>query len=170
MLQSVPVGCTIGYVRSSLLFYAPTGVSGLIHREPFHSGVVVTKPDSKPEPDWVEAARGGDTDALGWLYEQYSDRIYSYVYVRLGDHAEAEDVTGQVFLKMIEKIGEFKWQGAGFAAWLFKIAHNQVIDTRRKHSRQQHVPMDGTGVLLPADGANDGTDPQLYAERRDFLG
>lgn len=126
--------------------------------------------DSKSEPDWVEAARVGDIDAVGWLYEQYSNRIYSYAYVRLGDHADAEDVTGQVFLKMIEKIGEFRWRGAGFAAWLFRIAHNQVVDAQRKQSRQHHLSLDGEGILLPSDGTKDGTDPHHYAERRDFLG
>lgn len=124
---------------------------------------------TQQEREQVEAARSGDVEAIAWLYERYSDRIYSYIYVKLGDHTEAEDVTSQVFLKMVEKIGEYKWQGAGFVAWLFRIAHNQVIDTQRNHFRRQHVSLDEKGMLLPTDGTKDGTDPQEYAERRDFL-
>lgn len=126
--------------------------------------------EEKHELDWVEAARKGDAAAVGWLYEQYSHRVYSYAYVKLRDHAEAEDVAGQVFLKMVEKIGDYKWQGAGFAAWLFRIAHNQIVDTQRKQYRRYHdVSIDGAGLVLPAKGGKDGTDPQAHAEKREFL-
>lgn len=114
---------------------------------------------------WVALARNGDPEAIGSIYEYYSDRIYSYAYSKLGDPAEAEDVTQQVFLKMIEKLDGFEWQGPGFASWLFRIAHNQIIDTVRRHSRHPQVPMDVLGSLP----STDGIDPPKYAERADFL-
>ena len=116
------------------------------------------------EPDLVKQAREGDADAVGSLYELYCDRVYSYVFTRLGNATEAEDVTAQVFLKMVEKIGEFEWQGAGFAAWLFRIAHNQIIDNVRRHNRQPQAPLD----LAYAVASLDGHSPEQQAEQREF--
>ena len=121
------------------------------------------------EPDWVEAARNGDLEAVAWLYEQYSDRIYSYAFVRLGDHNDAEDVTSQVFLKMVEKIGEFRWQGAGFAAWLFRIAHNHVVDSQRRLTRHPSVPIEDERIGRLPGSSTLGSDPQRYAEHKEFL-
>src|SRR5436305_14750641 len=100
----------------------------------------VTRPDD--ERSWVESARAGDPEAIGWLYERYFDRIYKYIYLKIGDATEAEDITEQVFLKMLEAIGTFKWQGSSFASWLFRIAHNQVVDHVRRNSRHPQVPLD----------------------------
>ncbi|HKP51117.1 MAG TPA: sigma-70 family RNA polymerase sigma factor [Chloroflexia bacterium] len=120
------------------------------------------------ERSWVEKARAGDpserSDAAGWLYERYFDRIYRYVYLKLGDPTDAEDLTEQVFLKMIEAVGNFQWQGSSFASWLYRIAHNQVVDFLRQHSRRPQTPLESVGDTLPADGH----DPHEHAERRDF--
>ncbi len=121
--------------------------------------------DDKSELELVESAREGDSQAIGALYERYSSRVYSYIYLRLGNRAEAEDVTGQVFLKMLEKLPDFRWQGAGFAAWIFRIAHNQTVDALRKRSRVNEFPIEAGSDLL----ASDGTDPQRHAERSDTL-
>ena len=56
------------------------------------------------EHEAVESARGNNPEAVGWLYELYFDRLYRYVYIKLGDATEAEDLVEQVFLKMIESI------------------------------------------------------------------
>lgn len=121
--------------------------------------------DDKSELELVESAREGNSQAIGALYERYSSRVYSYIYVRVGNRAEAEDVTGQVFLKMLEKLPDFRWQGAGFAAWIFRIAHNQTVDALRKRSRVNELPIEAVSDLL----ASDGTDPQRHAERSDAL-
>ena len=90
-------------------------------------------------------ARGqqGDRDALEELYLIYFDRIYSYLHVSVGNRHDAEDLTTQTFLKMLEKIGSFKWQSAPFSAWLFRIAHNLAMDhfrSRRRWQPEEEVP------------------------------
>jgi RNA polymerase sigma-70 factor (ECF subfamily) len=84
-------------------------------------------------------ARGqqGDREALEELYLIHFDRIYSYLHVSVGNRHDAEDLTTQTFLKMLEKIGSFKWQSAPFSAWLFRIAHNLAMDHFRAHRRWQ---------------------------------
>ena len=76
----------------------------------------------------VERAQGGDRDALEELYLLHFDRIYSYLHMSVGNRHDAEDLTTQTFLKMLESIGRFQWQSAPFSAWLFRIAHNLAMD------------------------------------------
>jgi RNA polymerase sigma-70 factor, ECF subfamily len=90
-------------------------------------------------------ARGqqGDRDALEELYLIHFDRIYSYLHVSVGNRHDAEDLTTQTFLKMLEKIGSFRWQSAPFSAWLFRIAHNLAMDhfrARRRWQPEEEVP------------------------------
>jgi RNA polymerase sigma-70 factor (ECF subfamily) len=90
-------------------------------------------------------ARGqqGDREALEELYLIHFDRIYSYLHVSVGNRHDAEDLTTQTFLKMLEKIGTFKWQSAPFSAWLFRIAHNLAMDhfrSRRRWQPEEEVP------------------------------
>ncbi len=90
-------------------------------------------------------ARGqqGDRDALEELYLIHFDRIYGYLHVSVGNRHDAEDLTTQTFLKMLEKIGSFKWQSAPFSAWLFRIAHNLAMDhfrARRRWQPEEEVP------------------------------
>lgn len=125
----------------------------------------MTTEDTNELASRVELARNGDPEAIGWLYERFSDRVYSYAYLKLGDPTEAEDVAEQVFLKVIERIDRFTWQGSGFPAWLFRIAQNQVIDSLRGRSRHRQVPIEEAGELTSPESA----DPQHYAERSDFL-
>jgi RNA polymerase sigma-70 factor (ECF subfamily) len=84
-------------------------------------------------------ARGqqGDRDALEELYLIHFDRIYSYLHVSVGNRHDAEDLTTQTFLKMLEKIRSFRWQSAPFSAWLFRIAHNLAMDHFRAQRRWQ---------------------------------
>ena len=70
----------------------------------------------------------GDREALEELYLLHFDRIYSYLHLSIGDRHDAEDLTTQTFLKMLEAIGRFRWQSVPFSAWLFRIAHNLAID------------------------------------------
>jgi RNA polymerase sigma-70 factor, ECF subfamily len=93
--------------------------------------------------DLVARGQQGDRDALEELYLIHFDRIYSYLHVSVGNRHDAEDLTTQTFLKMLEKIGSFKWQSAPFSAWLFRIAHNLAMDhfrTRRRWQPEEEVP------------------------------
>src|SRR5436309_11372968 len=85
------------------------------------------------------AARGqqGDRDALEELYLIHFDRIYSYLHMSVGNRQDAEDLTTQTFLKMLESIGKFRFRAAPFSAWLFRIAHNLAMDHFRAARRWQ---------------------------------
>jgi RNA polymerase sigma-70 factor, ECF subfamily len=91
----------------------------------------------------VARAQDGDRDALEELYLLHFDRIYSYLHMSVGNRHDAEDLTTQTFLKMLEAIGRFRWQSAPFSAWLFRIAHNLAIDhfrARRRVQTEDEVP------------------------------
>ncbi|MEP6774860.1 MAG: sigma-70 family RNA polymerase sigma factor [Chloroflexota bacterium] len=123
----------------------------------------MSQTDQSYELEQINQACHEDTKAIGWLYERYSRRIYSYIYARLGDHAESEDATERVFLKMIENVGAYEPKGAGFAAWLFRIAHNQVVDLQRRNGRRTFVPLDEAWYVQ----ASPGSDPCRQAELSD---
>jgi RNA polymerase sigma-70 factor, ECF subfamily len=85
----------------------------------------------------VEHAQAGDREALEELYLIHFDRIYSFLHLSVGNRHDAEDLTTQTFLKMLEAIGRFRWQSVPFSAWLFRIAHNLAIDHFRARRRVQ---------------------------------
>src|SRR5216117_3879894 len=85
----------------------------------------------------VELGQKGDRDALEELYLIHFDRIYSYLHMSVGNRHDAEDLTTQTFLKMLESIKRLTWQAAPFSAWLFRIAHNLAMDHFRANRRWQ---------------------------------
>src|SRR4051812_47242456 len=85
----------------------------------------------------VERGQQGDREALEELYLLHFDRIYSYLHMSVGNRHDAEDLTTQTFLKMLESIKRFRWQSAPFSAWLFRIAHNLAMDHFRASRRWQ---------------------------------
>jgi RNA polymerase sigma-70 factor (ECF subfamily) len=85
----------------------------------------------------VERAQAGERDALEELYLIHFDRIYSYLHMTVGNRHDAEDLTTQTFLRMLESIGRFRFQSAPFSAWLFRIAHNLSMDHFRANRRWQ---------------------------------
>jgi RNA polymerase sigma-70 factor, ECF subfamily len=85
----------------------------------------------------VERAQKGDRDALEELYLIHFDRIYGYLHMTVGNRHDAEDLTTQTFLKMLESIGRFQFRAAPFSAWLFRIAHNLAMDHFRASRRIQ---------------------------------
>ncbi|HEY3018155.1 MAG TPA: sigma-70 family RNA polymerase sigma factor [Gaiellaceae bacterium] len=86
---------------------------------------------------FVERAQEGDRTALEELYLLHFDRIYSYLHMSVGNRHDAEDLTTQTFLKMLESIKQFRWRAAPFSAWLFRIAHNLAMDHFRATRRWQ---------------------------------
>ncbi len=107
----------------------------------------------------VQRAKQNDEAAFAQLYEEYFDKIYRYVTIRIGDKMEAEDITQQVFLNAIKAISSFKWKGVPFSAWLFRIAHNQVVDYLRKKTKRASVPLEESLVA-------GGDDPHEIFERK----
>jgi RNA polymerase sigma-70 factor, ECF subfamily len=93
--------------------------------------------------DLVERAQLGDRAALEELYLIHFDRIYGYLHMSVGSRHDAEDLTTQTFVKMLESIGRFRWQSAPFSAWLFRIAHNLAMDhfrARRRWQPEEEIP------------------------------
>jgi len=112
------------------------------------------------EEGLVQRAKQHDQEAFARLYDEYFDKIYRYVALKIGDKTEAEDMTQQVFLKALQSISSFKWKGVPFSAWLYRIAHNQVVDYLRKKKRRPATLMDES--LVSSDSENN---PQLMVER-----
>ena len=94
------------------------------------------------EKSLVERAQQNDKEAFAAIYEEHFDRIYRYVFLRVRNQPEAEDLTQQVFLKAMLSIGSYRWHGPPLAAWLFRIAHNQVVDFQRRLSKIQMSVLD----------------------------
>jgi RNA polymerase sigma-70 factor (ECF subfamily) len=111
------------------------------------------------EKDVVSRAAKGESEAFAQLYEEHFDRIYRYIHLRLGNQTEAEDLTQEVFVKALEAIGSYKWRNLPFVAWLFRIAHNQVIDYLRKQGKVEKVALEDDITLVS------GSNPALMAER-----
>ena len=95
---------------------------------------------SDDEARLVTRAVQRDSEAFGQLYEQSLQRIYRYVFYRVNSVSEAEDLTEQVFLKAWEAIDRYEQRGVPFLAWLYRLAHNLVVDHYR--AQRQLVPLD----------------------------
>lgn len=95
----------------------------------------------------VDQARCGDTHALARLYDHYFPRVYHYVLAHTGKAAEAEDVTEDVFLRMLSGISGFRWKQAPFAAWLFRIARNQLVSHYRRNGVRRHETPIGDSIV-----------------------
>jgi RNA polymerase sigma-70 factor, ECF subfamily len=116
-----------------------------------------------PEPathDLVCLAQEGDMVALTALYDQHYPLIFRYLRARLGDRHAVEDLTGEVFQRMLSALHGYRPQGLPFRAWLFRIAHNLLID---------HYRRDGRGVVVEWDEAaqpiDHSTDPAARIEQ-----
>jgi RNA polymerase sigma-70 factor (ECF subfamily) len=97
-------------------------------------------------------------DRLAGLFEEYFVRISRYVYGRIGNKAEADDIAGEAFMKALKSLKMYREQDAPMQAWLFRIAHNLMVDYLRKRDKLKTVPIDS--VVLP-----DNNDPANIAER-----
>jgi RNA polymerase sigma-70 factor (ECF subfamily) len=107
----------------------------------------------------VERAQGGDRAALEELYLMHFDRIYSYLHLSVGNRHDAEDLTNQTFVKMLESIQRFEWRKVPISAWLFRIAHNLAVDHfragRRWHPQEEVPESAGTAERSAEDAAFD---------------
>ena len=83
------------------------------------------------EHELLRRAMHGDGEAFGDIYALYLEPVYRYVFYRIGDELEAEDLTEIVFLKAWEALPSIRLDGFNFRAWIYRIAHNSVIDRHR---------------------------------------
>lgn len=91
-------------------------------------------PDEQQIQQFVIACQNGDQEAFGRIYDEYIDRIYRYIYYKV-DAADVEDLTETTFVKAWENIRKYRRQECQFSSWLFRIAHNTVVD----HYRMNHT-------------------------------
>jgi len=95
------------------------------------------------EDSLVQRAQEQDSQAFAQLYEAYFDKIYRYIAMRVRNEMETEDLTQQVFMKMLQSISSYKSKGAPFSSWVYRIAHNQVIDFLRQKNKKSTVDIEG---------------------------
>jgi RNA polymerase sigma-70 factor (ECF subfamily) len=81
-------------------------------------------------------------DAFGELYERYVDKIYRYIYYRVGNSEDAEDLTSRVFFRAMAHVEHYEDRGLPFQAWLYRIAHNLVANHHRDKERRKVIPLD----------------------------
>jgi len=84
----------------------------------------------------IRRAQALDPGALAELYDRHFDGIYRYLFTRLRHQADAEDFTEQVFLKMVDSIQRYRPRGVAFSSWLYRIAHNLLVDRYRRAGRE----------------------------------
>ncbi len=94
-------------------------------------------------------------EAMGELYNRYHERIFRYVWSRVYDRQLAEDLTGEVFYRMVTNLAKYRWMEIPFQAWLYRIAHNLMVDYFRKAGNKRELPIElvdysGGGVDGPA--------------------
>ena len=106
------------------------------------------------EAELIARAKKG-TDAFAELYQRHVDRIYNYVYHRVGSHHEAEDLTARTFQRALEHIARYEDRGAPISAWLYRIAHNLVANWHRDRSRRQQKVFSLSDYVL-ANPAEEG--------------
>ena len=135
----------------------------------------------QPESALIAHARV-DPAAFGVLYERYVDRMYAYIYHRVGNAHDAEDLTARTFYRALNKLDTYEDRGLPFSAWLFRIAHNLVANWHRDRSKRRFLSLDrlwaystgaqGPDALLEQEEVNDAlwaAIERLPKERRDLV-
>ncbi len=113
----------------------------------------------------ANAKRRGGASSFGKLYDYYQPKIYRFVYLKVSNREEAEDITHQVFLSAWQNIKAYTFQGFPFSSWLYRIARNRVIDHYRTSKSTQSI--EGTEAMLISSQENivSATDNALEIER-----
>lgn len=95
-----------------------------------------------PTNGTIARAKAGEEAALIDLYEWYRPRIFRFMHYRIGSKEKAENLTTEVFLRMLQHLPDFRFQNSSFQGWLFQIARNLVVDDFRRQSVRDHEPID----------------------------
>ena len=101
----------------------------------------ITKTDLS-ESELISLASEGDADAFGALYIKYIDQIYNYIYFRTSNGKDAEDICSRVFIRALNHIERYEDRGYPFSAWLYRIAHNLVVNWYRDRERSDEIPLE----------------------------
>ena len=136
-------------------------------------------PDIQHEERALVEAAQQDPSRFAELYELHFERVYAFIARRVRDRSAAEELTSHVFHQALANLGKFKWRGAPFAAWLFRIARNSIVD------RAQRLLREGGAASTPSPDSSASPEPgleqveilarvytlvkQLPAEQRDVI-
>ena len=120
--------------------------------------------DLSEEQQLVEAARA-NIDSFGRLYDYYFPKVYAFVAAKTYDRDDAEDITGDIFMKVLENLQNFEWRGVPFGAWLFRIARNTLNDYYGKSAKTRTTDID-TAYGVSED--EDKTSPHKKAAREEL--
>jgi RNA polymerase sigma-70 factor (ECF subfamily) len=119
------------------------------HAESQEAGLLAQE---RAQAEVLARAAQCDPAALAVLYDQYNDRIYNYIYHRVGQADLTEDLTGQVFMRMLEAVQSGRPWRTSFSGWLYRIAHNLVIDYYRRRQRATVVELEDAVPVQAVDG------------------
>lgn len=95
----------------------------------------------KSESELISLATAGNADAFGMLYERYIGQIYNYIYYRTSNGKDAEDLCSRVFMRALHHIERYEDRGYPFSAWLYRIAHNLVINWYRDRDKAEEISL-----------------------------
>lgn len=87
-----------------------------------------------------------DPAVFGALYERYVSKIYNYIYYRVGNHQDAEDLTARTFFRALNHVGDYEDRGAPISAWFYRIAHNLVANWHRDRGRRPVVSLEAVSL------------------------
>lgn len=104
----------------------------------------MTNPVPGDEQALVERART-NRDDFGQLYERHFGRVYSYLYYRVGNRQDAEDLAARVFVQALSHLADFNPEGGSFSGWLMTIAHNLSANWFRDQARRRAAPLEAAG-------------------------
>ena len=90
----------------------------------------------------IQLARRGNSEAFSFLYNQNVNRIYNYIFYRVGSEDDAEDITSRVFYRAFGHIQTYEDKGIPFSAWLYRIAHNLIANWHLDKQRRKEVSLD----------------------------
>jgi RNA polymerase sigma-70 factor (ECF subfamily) len=134
------------------------------HAEPEGYRPESYRPDSNDEEELVRAAQRGQRDAFARIYETHVDRVYRYLLSRLGQPADAEDVTAEVFIRAMKALPSYKPKGTPLMAWLYRIAHNQAVNWVKTRSRRRENGLDDVAAASSDDPEREALDRASFAE------
>ncbi len=103
-------------------------------------------------------------ESFGLLYEKYVGKIYNYIYFKVGNSDDAQDLTAKVFFKALKSIGNYRHMGLPFSAWLYRIAHNLVANHHRDRSRVTEVSIDN---LILVDQSRSAAPEAVMVRKQD---
>ncbi len=118
------------------------------------------------EINHIKKAQKGDPSAVGVLFDNHQEAIYRFIWVRVRDHHVAEDLTGEVFMRMVAELPRYENRSLPFRAWLYRIAYNLIVDSYRANRHYASVPFDQADEIIhPTEPLDEMTEQSLTTER-----